>query len=35
MRGGWGGGGTKLASFGLNGYVAGKSRCTKSALSFF
>lgn len=25
----------KLALFGLNGHVAGESRCTKSALSFF
>ena len=32
---GEGGGGAKLALFGLNGHVAGESRCTKSALSFF
>ena len=30
-----GGGGVKLALFGQNGHVAGESRCTKSALSFF
>ena len=30
-----GGQGAKLATYGLNGYVAGKSRCKKSALSFF
>ena len=36
MRGGEGGGrGVKLALFGLNGHVAGESRCTKSALTFF
>ena len=35
MRGGKGGGGAKMALFGLNGHVAGESRCTKSALSFF
>ena len=34
-RGGGGGRGVKLALFGLNGHVAGESRCTKSALSFF
>ena len=28
-------GGVKLVLFGLNGHVAGESRCTKSALSFF
>ena len=33
--GGGAGRGVKLVLFGLNGHVAGESRCTKSALSFF